>query len=254
MTAEVVEVVEAVEEEQEPVPEPFNAHTIHQFKKNLGSLGEIYINDAPLASLSNSTTTSEIKCAKKVMGMKMTEEMRNIAQFFMKEFPLDIDSIYHKKPDSNLEYYTIKSSAIIGGICSSTSDIIEKILLANSFLDTFSKIFLVGEIGIAAIHALGLETGKVERSANNKAEYDMMKEFFVKLFEKSVEKGVEIKIPVDFVTAEKQTLEEIQADVAEKEAAGAGQEADPNAAEAVSKPKTGEQTSGAAGQLDISEV
>ena len=95
----------------------------------------------------------------------MTEEMRNIAQFFMKEFPLDIDSIYHKKPDSNLEYYTIKSSAIIGGICSSTSDIIEKILLEKSFFDTFSKIFLVGEIGIAAIHSCsrtGLETGKVE--------------------------------------------------------------------------------------------
>ena len=89
---------------------------------------------------------------------------------------------------------------------------------------------MVGEVGIAAIHALGLETGKVERSADNKAEYDMMKEFFVKLFEKSVEKGVEIKIPVDFVTAERQTLEEITADVAEKEAAGTGQETDPNAA------------------------
>jgi hypothetical protein len=50
----------------------------------LGSLGEIYINDAPLASLTNSNTTSDIKCQKKVMGMKMTEEMRNIAQFFMK--------------------------------------------------------------------------------------------------------------------------------------------------------------------------
>ena len=51
MTAEVVKVVEAVEEEPKLVPEPLNAHKIHQFKKNLGSLGEIYINDAPLAFL-----------------------------------------------------------------------------------------------------------------------------------------------------------------------------------------------------------
>ena len=56
--------------------------------------------------------------------MKMTEEMRNIAQFFMKDFPLDINSIYFNKPDSNLEYYMIKSTAIIGGICKSTSDIL----------------------------------------------------------------------------------------------------------------------------------
>jgi len=119
------------------VPDLFTSHSIHQFKKNLGTLGDIYINDAPLSSLTSSNTASEIKCAKKVMGMKMSEEMRNISQFFMKEFPLDIDSIYHKKPDASLEYYTVKSSAIIGGICSSASDIIEKILLANSFLDTF---------------------------------------------------------------------------------------------------------------------
>ena len=48
----------------------------------------------------------------KVMGMKMTEEMRNIAQFFMKQFPLDIDSIYHKKPNSTLEYYTFRSAEL----------------------------------------------------------------------------------------------------------------------------------------------
>jgi len=42
-------------------------------------LGEIYINDAPLASLSSSNTVSEIKCAKKVMGMTITQEIRKIA-------------------------------------------------------------------------------------------------------------------------------------------------------------------------------
>lgn len=141
------------------------------------------------------------------MGMKMTEEMRNIAQFFMKEFPLDIDSIYQKTPDSTLEYFTVKATAIIGGICQSTSDILEKILLANSFLDTFNRIYFVGEMGLVAIHALGLNPGLVERSAENREEYEKMKEFFLRLYDKSIEKGCEIKIPIDFVTAPKASLE-----------------------------------------------
>ncbi len=85
----------------------------------MGQLGEIYVNDAPLASLSNSNTVNDISCKQKVMGMKMTEGLRNIAQFFMKQFPLDINSIYVKKPDRKLEYFRCKSSAIIGGICKS---------------------------------------------------------------------------------------------------------------------------------------
>ena len=253
----ISEVVEdgAAEEPEEPAPieEPFNSHTIHQFKKNLGSLGEVYINDAPLASLSSSNTTCDIKCAQKVMGMKMTEEMRNIAQFFMKQFPLDIDSIYHKKPDSSLEYYTFRSAAIIGGVCASSSDILEKILLANSFLDTFEQIFLVGEIGLAATHALGLNPGRVERTSNNKAEYDSMKEFFVKLFERSVEKNCAIKIPVDFICAPKASLEQIVAENSGKGPAGVPAEGtDADKSGDVNKTQ-GSKASG--GQpLDVSEV
>ena len=129
----------------------------------------------------------------------------------MKEFPLDINSIYFKKPDSNLEYYTIKSTAIIGGICKTTSDILEKILLANSFLDTFNRIYLVGEMGLAAVYALGLNPGLVERSSKNIDEYEKMKEFFVKLYEKSIEKSCEIKIPFDFICAPKDNLDQIVA-------------------------------------------
>mgnify|MGYP002630870068 CR=1 FL=1 len=124
----------------------------------------------------------------------------------MKEFPLDIDSIYHVKPDPKLSYFRVKSSAIIGGICKSSSDILEKILLANSFLDTFTKIFLVGEMGIAAIHALGLYSGLVERTAQNVEEYDKVQEFFIELFKNSVTKGCEIILPIDFVTCEKDSL------------------------------------------------
>jgi hypothetical protein len=50
----------------------------------LGQLGEIYVNDAPLASLSNSNTVNDIASKQKVMGMKMSEGLRNISQFFMK--------------------------------------------------------------------------------------------------------------------------------------------------------------------------
>lgn len=94
--------------EEAPVPPPFTQRTTHQLKQSLGRMGDIYINDAPQASLSTSNTINEIKCPKKVMGMKMSEELRSIAQFFLKDFPLDIDSIYHEMPDKNLEYYTIK--------------------------------------------------------------------------------------------------------------------------------------------------
>ena len=71
-----------------------------------------------MASLTNSNTINDIACKQMVMGMKMTEGLRNIAQFFMKQFSLDINSIYVKKPDK-LEYYKCKSSAIIRGICKS---------------------------------------------------------------------------------------------------------------------------------------
>ena len=62
-------------------------------------------------------------------------------------------------------------------------------------------------MGLVAIHALGLNPGFVERSNNNKEEYEKMKEFFLRLYEKSVTKGCEIKIPVDFITAPKASLE-----------------------------------------------
>jgi len=55
---------------------------------------------------------------------------------------------------------------ILGGICKNTTDILDKILLANSFLDTASMIYLVGEIGLVAVYALGLQVSKVDRVCN----------------------------------------------------------------------------------------
>ena len=140
----------------------------------------------------------------------------------MKIFPLDIDSIYHNMPDKSLEYYTFRSAAIIGGICKTSQDILEKILLANSFLDTFEQIFLVGEIGLAALYALDINPGLVERSTQSYKEYETMKEFFLKLFNKSVEKGVKIHLPLDIVCSEKASFDEIMNDAANKAKSGGG--------------------------------
>jgi len=85
-------------------------------------------------------------------------------------------------------------------------------LLANSFLDTFEQIFLVGEIGLAAIASLGINPGCVERSTCNVEEYETMKEFFIKLFNKSIIKGCQIKLPVDFICSAKANLDEIIAE------------------------------------------
>lgn len=121
-----------------------------------------------------------------------------------------MDSIYVKKPDSSLEYYKCKSSAIIGGTFKSSTEILDKIMLANSFLDTFERIFFVGEMGNLALFSLGLSPGKVERTADNVAEYSKLKEFMLKLFEKSIEKDCQIILPSDFVCAEKLPLEELK--------------------------------------------
>ena len=191
------------------MPPPFTNHSVHAFKRNLGNMGDIYVNDAPLASLTTSNTVNEIKCKQKVMGLKMTEGLRSIAQFFMKQFPLDVNSIYVKKPNPHMQYYRCRSTAIIGGICKSSGDILEKVLLANSFLDTFERLIFVGEMALAALHALDMTCGKVERSDANTDEYEDIKEFMLKLFNKAVEKDCEIVLPMDLVTAEKSSLEEI---------------------------------------------
>lgn len=48
------------------------------------------MNDAPLMTLTNSNSVAEIVCKKKVMGIRMTEELRKITMFFLKKFPFDI--------------------------------------------------------------------------------------------------------------------------------------------------------------------
>lgn len=68
--------------------EYFDYKTIHKYKEHLGKYGDIYVNDAPMMSLTNSNSIAEIKCKKKVMGIRMTEEVRKLALFFLKKDPL----------------------------------------------------------------------------------------------------------------------------------------------------------------------
>jgi len=76
--------------------EYFDFWTIHAFKEILGTYGDIYVNDAMLGSLTNSMTVAEIKCPSKVMGIRMTEEVRKLCQFFLKQNPFD--QILRHKP------------------------------------------------------------------------------------------------------------------------------------------------------------
>lgn len=65
-------------------------------------------------------------------------------------------------------YFAQKFTAVIGGKCQCANDITDKILLANSLLDHASQVFFVGEIGLVALHALGIATGKVDRFSEDK--------------------------------------------------------------------------------------
>mmetsp|Transcript_40212 Transcript_40212/g.61376 ORF Transcript_40212/g.61376 Transcript_40212/m.61376 type:complete len:152 (+) Transcript_40212:585-1040(+) len=130
----------------------------------------------------------------------------------MKQFPLDIDSIYCPKPDPNLEYFTYKSMALIGGACTGVDNMISSVLLVNSFVDSFSRIFLMGEVGLSALYALGVNPGIVERTEKAHEEYEAVREFWVKVFNKSVENNCELKFPIDFICAKPEPLEEILQD------------------------------------------
>lgn len=71
--------------------EYFDYKTIYKYKELLGRYGEVYINDAPLMSLSNSNSVAEIHCKRRVMGVRMTEEVRKLTLFFKKRNPQSID-------------------------------------------------------------------------------------------------------------------------------------------------------------------
>jgi hypothetical protein len=61
----------------------------------------------------------------------------------------------------------------------------EKVLLANSLLDQVETLYLIGQVGLAAVHALDIPVG-----VDGEARYGSFKPFILKLFEKAAAKGV----------------------------------------------------------------
>ncbi len=141
--------------------EYFDYRTIHKYKGLLGRYGDIYVNDAPLMSLTNSNSIAELKCHRKVMGMKMTEEVRKLCLFFLKRHPKDISDLWYSQP-TPAGYHEKEFTALIGGTMKSVHDILDKILLCNTLLDQTKVIYLGGQFGLAALHALGVKVGHLE--------------------------------------------------------------------------------------------
>jgi len=83
--------------------------------------------------LTSSNSIAEVKHKHNVMGVKMTEEIRKLAQFFMKPFPLDVKLRHVKRPEPK-DYFQTKAVAIIGGLCKSASDLLDKILMVNQLI------------------------------------------------------------------------------------------------------------------------
>ena len=155
--------------QQRLAEEYYDAKTTYSYLSTLGKqLGNLYVNDAPLACLTSSNSIAEIKCDRKVMGIKMTEGVRKLSQFFLKKFPLHVKERHIKMP-AYKEYYDVPFSAVLGGQCHNMSDLMDKILLANSLLDNASAIYLVGEVGVAAAAALDIQVSRVERFATTDA-------------------------------------------------------------------------------------
>jgi len=120
----------------------------------------------------------------------------------MKPFPLDSNQRHVQRP-SEQKYFATKTAAVIGGLCKNSTELLDKILLVNQLIDQMSKIYLVGEVGLAAVSAL-LDT-KVCKVEHNNLNYHDYFRFFTMLFNKAQEKGCELVLPVDFFTAPKIT-------------------------------------------------
>ena len=72
---------------QRAIDDYFDYKTTFKYVQDLQSLGSVYVNDAPLATLTTSNSIAEVNHKHNVMGAKMSEEIRKLSKFFMKPFP-----------------------------------------------------------------------------------------------------------------------------------------------------------------------
>jgi len=82
-------------------------------------------------------------------------------------------------------------------------------LLVNQLIGQCSKIYLVGEMGLAAVSALlDITVCKVD---HNQLHYQDYAKFFNILFAKAKEHGCELVLPVDFQTGQRLKRETVLA-------------------------------------------
>ena len=123
--------------------------------------------------------------------------MRSLTFFFKKPYPFSIKSRYKPHPEYK-EYHKNKLLLLIGGNEQKEGELAERLIMANSLLDQAQIMFLTGELALLILHILGFPVGKVERTGNNTADYDNLKEFVLQFLQNSVDKGVRLELPTDF--------------------------------------------------------
>jgi hypothetical protein len=193
--------------------EYFDYKTIHKYKETLGKYGEIFVNDAPLATLTNSNSIVEIKCPRKVMGVKMTEELRKVCHFFLRKHPSQIKDLWYQQPPVR-QYHEKPFTAVIGGTISSVQDVLDRILLVNGLFDTCHEVHLGGQFALGALYALGGKLGFSELYET----FDATAEFYRTLFLKAVEKRASLRFPVDVMAASNAEIDQAKAEQAEFDA------------------------------------
>ena len=155
------------------------------FKERLSSYSKLYVNDAPIASLTESASINGISTTHMLLGVKTKEMLNTISSFFM--------------------YSGYPFAGVLGG-----TDIKDKILLISSLIDTATQICLFGDIGLYFLAALGIKIA-------NYTHDDIYDEAIIKLVKKAQELGVEIILPVDFVVIKKRPKKAIQEEKKEDE-------------------------------------
>ena len=112
------------------------------------------------------------------MGVRMTEELRKLCLFFLKKNPHIVRNNWYVPPPV-MAYHTNFLTAAIGGTFKTSTEILDKILLANALLDTTKIIYVYGEIAIAGLDALGIKIGKLDKQTDYIKDFELTKDFFL---------------------------------------------------------------------------
>jgi hypothetical protein len=97
----------------------------------------------------------------------------------MKPFPLNITARHYDKPQIR-PYFSSQFTAVIGGMCKSHSDMLDRILMVNQLIEQATKIYFAGDMGLAAVSCLmEMKVTKVDHNSLNFLDYSR---FFKRLF------------------------------------------------------------------------